>query len=150
MHLGRLLRTLPLALFLALASSCANDLTEDFSGKFCNRSHACSSGYRCDEATLICVPEASAADASAANASTAGASAADGCEDGSVDCDGQCVRLASDPKNCGGCGATCSAPPHGVPICLNGTCNFACPDSAACGDVCVDFQNDPENCGACE
>ena len=135
MFLGRLLRALPLSLFFVLASSCANDLSKDLQGKACNERHECSSGYQCDAATLICVPVASTPDQSRPDASTPNESASDGCEEGSVECDGQCTRLASDPNNCGGCGATCSAPDLGVPVCLSGTCNFACPDYAACGDV---------------
>ena len=134
MDVGRLLRALPLLLFAVLDWSCANELTKDLDGKACNDSHQCSDGYQCEESSMLCLRVASAPAS---------------CAEDSVSCDGKCARLASDPENCGGCGATCSAPAHGVAVCLNGACNFACPDLAACGDVCVDFQRDPENCGAC-
>ena len=128
MSFASLRRGLPLALFAILAWSCANDLTKSLDGKTCNENYECSGGYRCDRASLICVRH---------------------CEEGSVECNGKCTQLASDPKNCGGCGATCSVPPHGAAVCVDGACNFACPGRAACGDVCVDFQTDPDNCGGC-
>ncbi|HYQ30495.1 MAG TPA: hypothetical protein VER04_24865, partial [Polyangiaceae bacterium] len=132
--LGRSWRALPLALFAVVGWSCANDLTKNLDGKQCNANFDCSSGYQCDRISLLCEridPDAGI------------------CGAGKVECDSGCTELASDPNNCGGCGATCSAPAHGVAVCLAGKCSFVCPDRAACGDVCVDFQSDSENCGAC-
>ena len=133
MSVGRLLRALPFLLLCALDWSCANELTRDLDGKACNDNLQCSDGYQCEESSMTCV-----------RIGTAPLS----CAEGKALCDEKCVMLDSDPENCGGCGATCSAPTHGVAVCLKGVCNFACPDYAACGDMCADFDSDPENCGA--
>src|SRR4051812_40968460 len=100
MSSGRALRGLLLALLVIVTCSCANDLTKNLDGKSCNGNHECSDGYRCDEASLICVRGPSEG-------------APVNCQDGTVECNGKCARLDTDPKNCGGCGATCSAPAHG-------------------------------------
>ena len=45
------------------------------------------------------------------------------------DCDGEIDEdfdLGSDIRNCGDCGAVCSAGPHARPICESGTCVHAC------------------------
>jgi hypothetical protein len=52
-------------------------------------------------------------------------------------CAGQCVRPASDPANCGGCGD----PVTGDHICQ--------PNQTCCSGVCSDTQTDLGNCGGC-
>ncbi|MFI5298457.1 MAG: hypothetical protein ACHREM_10185, partial [Polyangiales bacterium] len=83
-----------------------------------------------------------------------------GCDPGYVDCnlslsDGCEAAVQTDPKNCGGCGNTCSYT-NGVPICVVGSCalgscnaNFQnCDGSTANG--CESYApTDIANCGAC-
>jgi hypothetical protein len=49
-------------------------------------------------------------------------------------CDGDCVDVQSDPKNCGTCGTHCFSGSY-----LDGCCNGGC----------VDFASDSSNCGGC-
>ena len=84
-----------------------------------------------------------------------------GCVNGFGDCnnnmaDGCEARLASDPRNCGGCGNLCGAIPNGVGGCVNGACGLGqCnPGFADCdGNVpngCeVNINADANNCGGC-
>ena len=66
------------------------------------------------------------------------------CTGTSVTCNGSCVELTSDPKNCGSCGSQCPAGQS----CAASAC--ACPGGqAACGALCSDTQTDALNCGAC-
>ncbi len=59
-------------------------------------------------------------------------------------CGGRCVFVASDPKNCGGCGMACP----GSLVCIDGSCG--CPPGLSnCADVCVDENVDGNNCGGC-
>lgn len=51
-----------------------------------------------------------------------------------------CTDLASDPKNCGMCGAKCTAAPNAVPSCVAGECG---PDT--CSPGFTDCDGDPEN-----
>ncbi len=37
-----------------------------------------------------------------------------------------CVNVTNDPANGDACGAVCSDDPHGVPVCVNGACTYAC------------------------
>jgi hypothetical protein len=55
-----------------------------------------------------------------------GGSAKGRCPQGTVNCRGQCVILAEDRNNCGGCGVVC---PEGR-TCVGGTC---CPTEQVCG-----------------
>jgi hypothetical protein len=65
-------------------------------------------------------------------------------------CGTSCVELSSDPKHCGGCGATCSSPPNGVGVCVESSCAFACNKPySPCGSSCMDLATDPLNCGTC-
>lgn len=83
------------------------------------------------------------------------------CNAGFADCDrlvddGCEAAIATDPLNCGQCGAACSAEQNGVPICSNGTCSSSCaPGYAHCSrnpaDGCeTDITFDVNNCGFCD
>ncbi|MBL8950057.1 MAG: hypothetical protein JNK82_04730 [Myxococcaceae bacterium] len=63
-----------------------------------------------------------------------------------TDCDGKCVDLATDSRNCGTCGKTCGA----GSVCRDGTCGVSCSTGLTqCTDRCVNTQVDPMNCGGC-
>jgi hypothetical protein len=82
---------------------------------------------------------------------SAGACTVAACATGFANCngapaDGCEVALASDPKNCGACGASCGA----GKVCNAGQCALVCqPPLADCSGACVSLQTDPLNCGAC-
>lgn len=61
-----------------------------------------------------------------------------------------CTDLASDVRNCGGCGYTCQPGPYEEAACISGTCVYSCVDGAVdCGGGCVPVASDPNNCGTC-
>lgn len=65
------------------------------------------------------------------------------CDDG-VLCDGVCVDLDRNGRNCGACGHVCEF----GQTCERGAC--ACPeDQELCESGCVALSQDPENCGSC-
>jgi hypothetical protein len=77
------------------------------------------------------------------------------CPAGSWSCEGRCVRLDSDPANCGGCGIRCC-----LPWCIGGVCGAEGPSGySVCGGGCrsdcvgnyfvTNTAVDPMNCGAC-
>jgi hypothetical protein len=59
-------------------------------------------------------------------------------------CGGTCTAVKTDPRNCGGCGASCAAGEQ----CSAGLCRCA-NGRADCGGACVDVATDPAHCGAC-
>ncbi len=59
-------------------------------------------------------------------------------------CGGHCTAIATDPANCGACGAACGAGES----CYAGQC--FCPWATTCGGACVDLASDPAHCGACD
>ncbi len=59
-------------------------------------------------------------------------------------CDGHCTALATDPANCGACGAACGAGES----CYAGQC--FCPWTTTCDGACVDLASDPAHCGTCD
>jgi hypothetical protein len=61
-------------------------------------------------------------------------------------CSGVCIPTASDGKNCGHCGVTCT----GMAACYGGAClPGGCPNGfTSCSNACVDTQTDNNNCGA--
>lgn len=74
------------------------------------------------------------------------ADAAVSCPPYQTRCNGQCIPITVDPKNCGGCGVQC--PP--TQVCSAGTCANDClPGLSKCNGFCVDFQTDDGNCGSC-
>ncbi len=70
-------------------------------------------------------------------------------------CAGECVKLASDERNCGRCGFQCTkdqecAAGTCVPVdpCASGTCE--CPAGRVeCDGECVDSTSDESHCGSC-
>src|SRR5690349_4333095 len=91
-----------------LAVACNTSPSKDLDGKLCDANKKCASGYVCDEPSNVCV-----------RPTGAGA-----CREGETVCGGQCVILKTDAKNCGGCGATCTAPLDGAPVCETSSCSF--------------------------
>jgi hypothetical protein len=60
-------------------------------------------------------------------------------------CNGKCVDLNSDPKNCGACSQPCNLTGE---VCILGMCLCPAPQTA-CGNQCVDLNTDSSNCGSC-
>src|SRR5450432_2750589 len=115
-----------------MVSACQSSLTTSLDGKQCDASGRCASGYVCDPGSNLCIRPAPS------------------CRNGETVCGGQCVVVSTDPSNCGGCDATCTAPEHGVPGCASSRCNFGCDDGyVPCGTLCVKLSDDVDNCGAC-
>ena len=68
------------------------------------------------------------------------------CAAGEIRCGAACVKLNSDPKNCGGCGIGCDA----NKVCNGGICTTSCTgDLSNCNGACVDLKKDRAHCGAC-
>lgn len=61
--------------------------------------------------------------------------------------------ITSDPKNCGACGTSCDAVPHGTSACLTKSCSVTCDadylDCSGAGDGC-ETKIDDDHCGACD
>jgi hypothetical protein len=66
------------------------------------------------------------------------------CPQGEADCDGRCVDLMTDPRNCGACGAAVGL----LEVCAAATATCA-PGIASCDATCTDTARDPDNCGDC-
>lgn len=63
-----------------------------------------------------------------------------------TDCNGKCVDLQTDSRNCGTCGTACAA----GSVCRDGKCGVSCGTGLTqCSDRCVNTQVDPMNCGGC-
>jgi len=66
------------------------------------------------------------------------------CPNGQQYCDGKCLFIATDPRNCGACGMSCQA---GLG-CFDSKCG--CPAGlATCNEMCVNTAQDNLNCGSC-
>src|SRR3954447_13528805 len=130
--LGRWLAHWQVLLVSALLTlSCKSSLSTNLDGLPCDANQRCVEGYTCEVSSNSCHPTQS-------------------CRNRETVCDGQCVVTQDDAKNCGGCGATCTAPEHGQPACAVSRCGFTCDEGyAPCGTVCVNLEEDPDNCGAC-
>src|SRR4051794_2880570 len=116
------------------AGACESRLSSDLSGHACDAQNHCLAGWVCDLTTRLCVekldgsPDPSgrcSGDACGGAGGSAGAASGE-CEDDRTSCEGECVDTSRDPAHCGGCGARCSAPADGVPVCVGGRCNFVC------------------------
>ena len=114
-----------------LALSCKSSLSTNLDGLACDANQRCLDGYTCDVSTNTCHATLS-------------------CRDGQTVCGSDCVYTKENAKNCGGCGATCTAPEHGLPSCTASRCGFNCEEGyTPCGTICVNLAEDPENCGGC-
>jgi hypothetical protein len=60
-------------------------------------------------------------------------------------CNGKCVNLKKNRRNCGACAHKCSD----NEICVHGVCTACAPGTSRCGNKCVDLGNDSSNCGSC-
>lgn len=119
-------------------------------GKFCVPSCAigkvsCPAGYECrasNESSRCLKPCTSDNDCT---------------ESRSACCDGSCVDLSSDRKNCNKCGTVCPTTPNAVPVCESGACGigrcstgFANCDFDDANGCEADVSRDVKNCGGCE
>ena len=126
-----LVRLLVLLVGMLLTWSCKSGLSENLNGLPCDANQHCVDGYTCDLSSNSCHPTLT-------------------CREGETVCGAACVVLKNDSKNCGGCGATCTAPEHAQPGCAGSRCGFSCDEGYfPCGTVCVNFADDPDNCGGC-
>lgn len=63
-----------------------------------------------------------------------------------AECDGECIPVADDPDNCGGCGVTC----EGEDPCMGGECGCRVETQSPCDrEYCAYFETDERNCGGC-
>jgi hypothetical protein len=61
-------------------------------------------------------------------------------------CNGACVDLSTDRRNCGRCQNACT----GLSSCVQGQCNAGCASGQAqCNGACTNTQADAQNCGQC-
>ena len=66
------------------------------------------------------------------------------CPPGQSYCNGACITVAADARNCGGCGKIC---PDTL-ACIDGSCG--CPGGLTeCNQRCIDTNVDGNNCGSC-
>lgn len=70
-----------------------------------------------------------------------------GCSGGRLCCDGDCVSVLTDPRNCGECDNVCV--PVGSSRCVNGECRPCDGLRVVCDGQCVDLTTDPSHCSAC-
>ncbi len=71
----------------------------------------------------------------------------DDCPIGSNGCDGVCLDISSNVRNCGGCGQECKA----GETCNDGVCQVSCPGGQVpCGGLCYELSNDLQHCGRCD
>jgi len=71
------------------------------------------------------------------------------CPTGKTACDGRCVNVEVNAKNCGGCGHACEP----GQTCTSGMCMGTASCAAGkimCGDVCVNLTKNRKHCGNCE
>ena len=68
------------------------------------------------------------------------------CEYAQALCEGRCIDVAADERNCGACGRVCRSDR----TCEDGVCTCSATDAISCDGACVDPYSDPDHCGACE
>src|SRR3954463_9228863 len=100
---------LAVCLAALLTLSCKSSLSTNLDGLPCDEIQRCVAGYTCDVSSNSC-------------------RATPSCRNGETVCNWACVLTTDDPENCGGCGATCTAPAHGHPGCAGSRCSFGCDD----------------------
>ncbi len=117
---------------------------------------ACSTGCVNTQADVRnCGTCGSVCSANGGAASCSAGQCAVSCSVGRGDCnadvsDGCESTLATNPSNCGACGAACSPPPNGSAACRAGLCVYACVSGyTSCSGRCVSLAADSNNCGAC-
>jgi hypothetical protein len=66
------------------------------------------------------------------------------CSPDQLACNGTCVNVLSDTKNCGGCGRACATGQS----CVDGAC-FCPTGTTLCNGLCVNTDTDVANCGRC-
>lgn len=104
---------------------------------------ACAAVVGLEDRTLILAPDAADIDPPGADAGPPPVTVE--CAESQLVCDESCVS-ATDPANCGACGAAC-APSQ---VCAPTGCSDTCPASTTkCDRSCVDVTSDVANCGAC-
>lgn len=67
------------------------------------------------------------------------------CPAGRVNCNGTCVNLQTDAKNCLSCGRACAA----GEVCEGAACVKDCGTNERCGTTCANLATDLYNCGEC-
>ncbi|MBL8740292.1 MAG: hypothetical protein JNK04_04330 [Myxococcales bacterium] len=67
------------------------------------------------------------------------------CPEGLVQCGGECVDTARDPRHCGGCFGACGT----GEVCDASECQCS-GSTVECGGACVDTHVDPAHCGGCD
>ena len=104
-------------------------------GSACGSLQVCSFGscqYHCDAPLSLCGVMTAPSDGGTPDASTAPVDAGAGVK-------AYCADLTGDPKNCGGCGITCTFA-NATPTCVGSACKLG-----ACDPGWVDLDGDPSN-----
>lgn len=137
---------LPLGFALAASASCSSGgSTDDAVGGSGSGGTAGSSAAGTTSAAggALSLSMAGAVSAAGGEAGAPGSA----CAEYSALCAGECIPVATDPNNCGGCGVKCTA----KQVCSSGACSDGClPGLTVCGQACVDEQNDSAHCGGCD
>ncbi len=126
-------------------------------GAVCSPGQVCLSGScRCPVGTVLCagaclVESDMRCGSSCQDCTSSGRMCTAGscsCPAGTVSCDGSCTDALSNSRNCGMCGAACTAPSGATPTCSGGMCGFLCNTGTHnCGGICVS-NGSPQNCGS--
>lgn len=159
-----------------VGGACSASIDTNLENKSCSAERECLPGWVCSRDNLCVERDDTGSSSSRSTGSTesgssgetsgprvstqTGARAADGgveategdelaCDAG-TSCEGRCVDVAIDPRNCGTCGQQCEQPLHGEAVCIDGMCQIACdPEHTKCDRKCVRLDQDPSHCGSC-